>query len=272
MVLETIVDNLRDGYNQLQPGTMLHADQLMAEQVTDASLRGQRFYVADGPLYSLQEGVPTLWLTRHTVEEQNNLVLRHLNDEVDSSYDQLIKTGNFRADPEEAGQAMKAKGTLRVDLTKLRLQGANVEWRYLAVSTTSYDSLNREERKLAERFYGQGDAFVAAMNTLKEVGISETRVYVLNPAYVQKEAQKGPVGRAAWRSSFNYDAGSDARDLNVNDLNVLRGVRQVVVPAGDALKNETSLEAPTIKKVVHYSNPFIVEEQKAAYEKGLRQL
>ena len=150
MTLETIIDNLRDGYNQLQPGTILHADQLMAEQVCDSYLRQQWFYVADGPLYSLEgkKKTPTLWLTR----EADNLVLRHLNDEVGNSYEQLINTSHFRPDPKEARKSMNARETLRVDLTKLRLEGNEAEWGYLAIPTTDYDKLNAEEQKLAERF------------------------------------------------------------------------------------------------------------------------
>src|SRR3989338_2487334 len=134
--LETLVDNLRDGYKQLQPGTMLHANQLMAAQVRDASLRTQGFYVADGPLYSLEgkKKTPTLWLTR----EKDNLVLRHLDDKVNSSYDKLIDTDNFRPDMEEAQKAMRAKDTLRIDLTKLDLKGNDLEWRYVEISTSDY--------------------------------------------------------------------------------------------------------------------------------------
>ncbi len=230
--LETIVDNLRDGYARLEPGSMYHADQLMAEQVQDASLRNRSFYVADGPLYSLEgEGkTSTLWLTRET----DNLVLRHLNHEVDSSYDQLINTGNFHPDPEEARISMNAEGTLRIDLTKLRLRGDEKEWRYLAISTTGYDTLNAEERKLAERFYGLRKAFDGAMETLKNAGISITRVSVLNPSYVQEEAKKGSFGRAAWRNSFNDDANSGANDHFVDSHFGLRGVRRVVAPQGRA--------------------------------------
>ena len=39
MSLETITGNLRDAYKQLQPGTMLHVDQLMNERMTDSDLR-----------------------------------------------------------------------------------------------------------------------------------------------------------------------------------------------------------------------------------------
>ncbi len=229
MALETIVDNLRDGYKQLKRGTFLHADQLMAAQVRDARLREQWFYVADGPLYSLEgeKKTPTLWLMR----EPDNLVLRHLNDAVNSSYDQLVSTGNFRPGPKEARQAMKAKGTLRIDLTKLRLKGDEREWRYLKIPT-GYDALNAEERKLAKRFYGQGEAFDTAMRTLYDAGISATKVCVLTPAYVQKEAKKGPVGRAAGRFYFSLDADSDASVRDVDDYYGLLGVRRVVAPAG----------------------------------------
>ncbi len=224
MALETVIGNLQSGHNQLEPGTFVHADQLTAEQVRNPSLRTHVFYTADGHLYSLEEGVPTLFLTRR----EHNLVLRHLNDEVDSSYDQLTKTGNYRPDVTEAREAMAAKDTLRIDLTKLRLQGTDEEWRYLKINTTEYDSLNPEERKLAERFYGQGKAFDSAMNKLKDAGIENTRVYVLNPEYVWEQAQDGPVGHASWRDNFGDLADSDADDHGIGIHNaLLRGTQEI---------------------------------------------
>ncbi len=223
MALETIVGNLL-AYSKLEPGTFLHADQLTTEQVQDPSLRGQAFYVADGPLYSLEgkKRTPTLFLTR----EPNNLLLHHLNDKVDKSYDQLVKTCKFQPKTKEARKAMKAKDTLRIDLTKLRFKGGDEQWRYVEISTTDYDQLNPEERKLAERFYGQGTSFVAAMNILQEKGIANTRVYVLNPDYVCKEAVTGPVALAAWRNGFDDGAYSLAGDRGINLRNGLRGVRR----------------------------------------------
>ena len=137
MALETIIDNLRDGYNQLEPSTFQHADQLTAAQVKDPSLRNQCFYTADGPLYSVEgkKKTPTLWLTR----EPYNLVLRHLNDNVNSSYEQLVKTGTFRPGLDEARRAMKAKSTLRIDLSILHLPSYKSQWQYLEISTTKYD-------------------------------------------------------------------------------------------------------------------------------------
>ncbi len=278
MTLETIMGNLRDGYNQLEPGTMLHADQLMAAQVQDANLRTQSYYVADGPLYSLEDRkkTPTLWLTR----EADNLVLRHLNDEVNSSYEQLIKTHNYRPNPEEALAAMNAKGTLRVDLTKLRLHGDEAEWRYLEIDTQKYDKLKPEERKLAERWYGRGKAFGTAMKTLKDAGISTTKVYVLNPGYVSQEAKKDPIGRAAWRYGFVSVAGSVAYVRSVFIHVGVRGVRLGEarsaapkiqgVPVAPAAAPEIRL--PSMEEMLQYSTPFVAEVNRAQFEEGLRNL
>ncbi len=232
--LETIVDNLRDGYAQLEPGTFLHSDQLMAAQVKDASLRNREFYVADGLLYSLEgeKKTPTLWITR----EPDNLVLRHLDEKVNGAYNnsyyRLVKTGNFRPEPEEARQAMEAKDTLRIDLTKLSLQGDSPEWRYLKISTTLYNNLlNAEERKLAERFYGEGKALGTAMKALKKAGIYSTWVYVLAPAYVDEEVKyKGLIGRASSQNLFDGVSYFNAGDCSIGIRGRLRGVRRVIAP------------------------------------------
>lgn len=230
MALETIIGNLK-AYSKLEAGTFLHGDRLTAKQVEDDSLHRHRFFIADGPLYSLEgqgrKKTPTLSMTR----EPDNLVLRHLNDEVDSSFAQLTKTGNFRPNSEEARKAMEAKDTLRIDLTKLRLKGDNPKWGYMEISTTDYDRLNPEERKLAKRFYGQGTSFVAAMKALQGKGISITKVSVLKPDYVRQEAAAGPVARAAWRHYFLDGAYSDALGRDVDVHYGLRGVRRKVIAA-----------------------------------------
>ena len=246
MVLGTIVGNLRDGYAQLEPGTFLHADQLTAEQVNDTSLRDISFYVADYPQYSIENGAFILWLARHTLAEPNNLVLRHLFDKENSSYDQLMRTGSFRPDIEEARAVMAAKDTLRINLNKIYLQGIENRWNFLDINTTRYEKqLNSEERKLAERFYGSENAFVTAMETLSSKEIDHTRILVLAPRYiVQQGVGKSPIGQVAWRGGFGSGACSYADEYNVNDYLRLRGVRRVVVPVEGASKKEEVSSAP----------------------------
>ena len=227
--LETITGNLR-AYAQLQPGTMLHVDELMHERRSNLALRDQTFYTADGALYFLQGRTPTLAITR----EKDNLVLRHLDD----AFTQLTRTKNYRPDVQEAQQSIGAPETVLIDVTKLHLHGDDAEWRYLEISTTNYNKLRPEERKLVERVYGQGNEFSASMAMLKEAGIEETKVYVLNPAYVQKEAVQGPLGRASWLNFFTIVSNFGASDRDVGGSGRLRGVRRESVgemPAGGAL-------------------------------------
>ena len=264
--LETIVGDIR-AYAQLQPGTMLHVDQLMKERRTNPSLREQGFYTADGELYFLQgkKKTPTLAITR----EKDNLVLRHLDD----AFTQLTTTGNYRPNVQEAQQSIDAPETVLIDVTKLRLRGDDTERRYLVISTTKYDKLRPEERTLAERVYGQGDEFGLSMAQLKKAGISETRIDVLNPAYVQKEAEQGPLGRASWLGNFTCDSYFDAYGRDVDDSNRLRGVRRESVgemPTGRAL--EKSSAAAMFEQVLKYSAPFVPDVARAQYNTGLRKL
>src|SRR3989344_8260055 len=116
MSLETITGNLRDAYKQLQPGTMLHVDQLMNERRTNTDLRNQGFYTADGEVYYLDgAGNPTLAMTR----EAHNPVLQHIDD----AFDQLTKNQNYRPSQEEVQQALAAPETSLITLSRLRLSG-----------------------------------------------------------------------------------------------------------------------------------------------------
>ena len=230
MSIETIVGNLCDAYKEVEAGSMLHSDALQAARVKDASLRSLSFYTADGEIYSLVNGVPHLAMTR----ERDNLVLRHLDDAVE----QLRGTGNYRPSAEDVSSALAAKDTVHIDLTQLRLQGNDTEWRYLPISTQDYSSLNPEEKKLAERVHGSGDAFLATMKMLVDAGITETKIYVLNPEYVQVHATKGAIGRASWLSYINNYSSFIADNRSIDYSRRLRGVRrrasesELVAPGG----------------------------------------
>ncbi|MBI2151212.1 hypothetical protein HYU21_00615 [Candidatus Woesearchaeota archaeon] len=247
-ILETIVSDLR-AYSQLEPHTLLHADELMAEQVQNPALRNQHYYVADFAVYTLEgtgkKKIPTLWLARHTAQEPNNFVLNHLDDTINSSFEQLTQTHNYRPSLQEAQKVMQASSTLKIDLTQLRLKKHNDEFSYVEISTTNYNQLNPEQRKLAERFYGQRNVFDTAMATLKGADINTTKVFVLNPAYVQREAA-APIGRAAWRNNFLNSANSYASVYNICNCNGLLGVRRRLPAAtGGAPQNSGVPSVPS---------------------------
>ena len=194
--VENITGDLRE-YKQLVPGTFKHVDQLMKERQTDESLRSQWFYTADGELYFLKDKKPMLAITR----ESDNLVLRHIDD----AFTQLTKIGNYLVDKTEAQASIESKNTVLIDLSKLRLSDGDSEYKCLVIDTKNYaKKLNSEEKRLAKRVYGSGKDLAANMKMLNDAGISETRIYVLNPEYIQKKAQNGPLGRASWLDYFNF--------------------------------------------------------------------
>jgi|GEM_PF-1639707 len=223
--LETIRGNLRNAYKKLQPGTLCHVDELTTERRTNPDLRSQWFYTADGNVYSVDNGTPTLHITR----EAANPILNNIDD----AFTQLTTNGNYKVLQVDFDAVKSAADTVTIDLTKLTLQGNDPEWCYIKIPTKTpsvmnkgYNKLNQEERKLAERVYGQGIDFVENMKMLKDVGITETRVYVLNPTYVQEKATESPVGRASWLNIFDSNSSFGAVDRNISDNNRVRGVHR----------------------------------------------
>ena len=252
--LVTIEGNLRDAYKQLQPGTMLHADQLMNERRTNHDeLRKQKLYTADGGIYFLYgTQVPILAITR----EAYNPVLQN----IDNAFEQLTSNQNYTVLFQDFEQALAVPETVLVSLPNLRLSKHDAEFSYLSLGTTpaKYNQLNYEERKLAERVYAKGNDFVQNMKMLKDTGIGETRIWVLNPDYVQKHAEKGAMARASWLVSFGYDARFDASVRYVDGRDMLdhdrvRGVRRGAsaseqeAPVGCDVQNspEEKLLSPT---------------------------
>ena len=222
MELETITGNLRDAYQKLQPGTILHVDQLINKLHANGELRNQCFYPADGEIYFLDgAGTPTLAMTR----EAHNPVLNN----IDYAFEQLKKKKNYRLRRADVQQALAAPDTVLIALQKLRLlKYPDSEIGYLALETApaKYNKLNEEERKFAERVYGQRDDFVQNMRMLEDADINETRIWVLNPDYVRKHAAEGMIARASWLLSFDHISQFNAGVRSFVDHFRVRGVRK----------------------------------------------
>ena len=215
--LENIVGNLRDTYALVEPDTMQHSDELQRERLTNRELRAFSFYTADGNLYDMHEGRARLSITRR----DHNLILRNIID----AFAQLVSSGNYRPRRDETLEAITAESTVSIDLTQLRLQGNDAVWRYLAISTSDYISLNAEERKLAERVHGSGDAFAQVMKMFADANIIETRIYVINPTYVEENTKEGPIMWVSWLSYFFGYSSFNANSRGIYSGSRLRGVR-----------------------------------------------
>ena len=226
--LVTISGNLRDAYRQIQPGTMLHADELMNARRTSTDIQQSGFYTADGIIYFRDGNTPKIAITR----EEDNLVLRH----IDEAFAQLTATRKYLPGPREAQTAIHATRTEIFDLTKLSLkdfykQDIKREYGSLEISTTEYGSLNPEQRRLAERVYGRGNDFIANMAMLKQEFIHGIIVYVLNPKSVWKEARESPIGQASWLCNYSINSNFETRGRFVNPINSIRGVPRETPPS-----------------------------------------
>lgn len=212
MTLEIIVDNLRDGYHQLVEGTFQTAAQVQDKRRTHSdkqkrvNLQNSRFYTADGQGY-FPVGDDVEWAI--TLGE-HNLVLRHLGDTVTSSYGQLVGTRNFLPGNDEAQVAKSAEGTLVVRMSGLRLSGSDQgshEWRCLAIRTedgfvnteVGYKAPNKDENQVIA-WFGYTSKNLAMLRTSPRK-IQETRIYVLNPAYVREKVAQNPPYNSVWRAS-----------------------------------------------------------------------
>ncbi|MDP3728100.1 MAG: hypothetical protein Q8R18_01465, partial [bacterium] len=93
--------------------------------------------------------------------------------------------------------------------------------------------------------HGSGDAFIHVMKMLADANIKETKVYVLNPEYVQKNTKEGAIGRASWLDFFddNSNFNADGRSFNYNSR--LRGVRR-----------RASVSEPGAHEVRDTENPY----------------
>ncbi len=244
MALETIVGNLK-AYNQLRNGTFQHVDELQAERINNASMRSQWFYTADGNGYFLRDDEGVDWVI---TREAENLVLRHLYDAVDSSFEQLTQKNNYYPGNVEALVAKSAEGSIVVDLNQLRLSGDDDEWRYLSIRTSDgfigtnkgYQAPNPEEQKAMNRL----GCTKQTLDMLKNAKITKTKIYVLSLEYVQNEIKDASEHCSVWRASwlYNFCNDSDFGALNRNIYNRLRlrGVRA----------SEASTEAPEGRGIV----------------------
>ena len=222
MTIESVVGRLAETYKLLRPESILHADELMKERRTNEELRRQSFYTADGEVYSLQgkNRTPTLAITRGS----SNPLFQ--DSAIDKYCQQLRENQNYRPTPDETQRALQAEDTVVIDLTALRLQGSEVEWRYFTVDTQDYKQLNPEEQKLAQRVYGKDNDFAQTMQMLADANIKETRVCVLSPDYVRIHATENSMGRASWLYYFCNNSYFIASELDVNIRNRVRGVRR----------------------------------------------
>lgn len=230
-----ITGNLRTVYEQLQPGTMLHVDQLMNERRTNPifeagwDLCEQIFHTADGQVYFLDDfyktiyRTPTLAITR----EVQNPVLQNIND----AFDQLINNCNYCVLQRDFDHVLASPDTVLISLPQLRLSVDTLGLRGRLIIRTEdgfiktkggYQAPNKEEQKVKGRFGYTSENLKMLRDSRYK--IKETGIFFLTPDYVCKHAKKDPIARASSLCSFEGDSDFDADYYGVIGHDSARGV------------------------------------------------
>lgn len=226
--LETVIGELVKIFPLLERPTIMHSDELITEKrtnqklITDPELGSIWFYTADSNLYVVENREAILYIGR----EPTNPIFNNIEK---AAY-QLLLNGIYLPSRSEIMAVKSAESTLRFRLSDLELeQLEGTEFSYFEVQTDNYDKLNPEQRRFAERVYGQGDNFKQNMEMLWRNGIGILHIYVLNPDFVKKIVPNGgAVALASKLGSFEYSSLFCAGSRDVDYLlDGLRGVRNI---------------------------------------------
>ena len=244
MVLDNLVSipaPIDEAVPQLEPGTWQIARQITQERLTNPDVRNVWFYTADGPVY-------------HTPEDEKSRLIMTPEEfspvaqNVGEACRQLRATRNYAVPGDQFAQARQAVSegkAIEVILENLGLQRHDNEFSFFDLPTTpsGYDRLNPDQRKLAEWAYGQGEDFAPAMNLVRTRGqdrpisvVEATRIWVLNPGYVQAKTAEGTaLARASRLGRRDGGLGFGASDPGVDNSDVrVRGVRRGAAAEGGA--------------------------------------
>ncbi|MDP2750444.1 MAG: hypothetical protein Q8O89_06445, partial [Nanoarchaeota archaeon] len=246
--IATVRGNLLQCVAQLDPKTILHADETQKLRWTNEELRNLGSWTADFAQFTI-ENDGTLYLARR----DNNLILENL----DEAFSQLVNKGYYRPLKDDAERVKSSESTLAIILSKLSLKGNKKDdYLYIEIDTLNYKkTINEEQNKIAERAHGSmaeyldektnnmTSDFAKSMEMLYSAGKNTTRIYVPNPKYVKSNAQDGAIVRVCWLSYFDSNSNFCANSWYVDGVyGALRGVRrQKVVAEGDSQKIDESL-------------------------------
>ncbi len=172
------------------------------------ALRNRWYWTNDSALYPIEKGKSVVYLGR------GDLIL----DNILEATSQLRQNNNYRPGEEIAYAFKRAPTTVRAGLDDLGLKRHDDEFSYLVIKTLKgRDGLNPIQLIIAERPYGQAEDFEDNMKMLRDAGINETRVWILNPDYIKEMNKQGPIARVSGLDRFGNDSGFDAGVRNVDD-------------------------------------------------------
>ena len=126
------------------------------------------------------------------------------------------------------------------------------------IDTENYDNLNPSQRALAEEVYDKGQDFIENMKMLSgsygnDKKIKTTKIYVLNPKYVRKEAKSGAIARAGFLYDFSGSSYFNALDWDVSSNYGFRGGSRssLEIAEGEETQNLVSLPEDALHQLLN---------------------
>lgn len=247
--IETITNNLVDGYNQLVSGTFQEASQVQNQRRTDLDLEDRWVdrwvYTANLPLFRIREGNLEYGLSgRHAFDAI-------AGENIGEFTGQILQNGVYRL---TELQVKKLDG-LASDIVwakaeDLGLKRENNEFGYFLIDTfdVAAEKLNAAQKLFAVKVHGSMETKYNPAQELPDYGENMknmimlqgsgcTRLWLPTSEHIANYLQRGGViARAFVLGGLVYLSNSSANFRSVVDHGALRGVR-LKVAEGDARKN-----------------------------------
>ena len=219
--IETITNNLADGYNQLVPGTFQEAYEVQNRRRTDSDLRARLdlrkrwVYTANLPLYRIREGSLEYGLSGR--QAFDDIAGKNIN----KFTRQILQKGAYRlTKPQVRKLENLAADIVWAKAADLNLVCNSEEWSYFLIDTSDITagSLNDAQKPFAAKAYGSMETkytpeqklsdYGENMSMLKREGkINKTRLFLPTPAYIEGYLGDGVVvALASGLGDFGLDS------------------------------------------------------------------
>ncbi|HLD72848.1 MAG TPA: hypothetical protein VJA23_04645 [Candidatus Nanoarchaeia archaeon] len=218
--LEIIAGNsFREAYEQAD--MVLTAAEILTRGITSAEIRAIPFFPGDGLTYFTHRGKPCLG--HEKTSEFGFVPLTEYN------LSQLERLGHYREDVEHS-ESETDNGNYYgiIDLSQLRLSSEGFGNPFLRVPLTGYADLNPMENKLVERIYRKEKMFHRIMGPLKQEGITETRITLLDPQKVLDTTKNGPLWVVGYLNGFYGNFQFDASNSDLKRRGNILGRRKKI--------------------------------------------
>jgi len=260
--IETITNNLADGYKELEPGTFQEASEVQNQRRTNVDLRNRWLYTANLPLFRILNNNLEYGLSgRQTFDAIAGA-------DIDGFTNQILDNGVYVLTPQ---QIIQLKGDLSVDIvwakaSDLKLQKETDEWSYFLIDTSDLNAekLNDSQRPFAVKAHGSLESkydseqelpdYGVNMNMLRTAGsIKQTKLWLPTPTHIETYLEEGAVvARASWLFDFDYGSSFDASSRSVDDRRGLCGVLKI----GEADAQKIPEELQQIQTALDAGNAF----------------